>query len=52
MTIGRQRSSEVGLGLAIAMAIVKEHNGRIDVETRISEGTKVAVTLPVCLVRG
>ena len=35
-----------GLGLAIAKAIVENHRGQIHIESRLSEGTAVTVTLP------
>jgi two-component system NtrC family sensor kinase len=36
-----------GLGLPICYKIVKEHGGRIDVESRVGHGTTFKVTLPV-----
>ena len=35
-----------GLGLSIAHKIIRDHNGRIDVQTQIGEGTKITVELP------
>ena len=36
-----------GLGLVIAKAIVERHEGKIEVESRLGEGTRFRVTLPV-----
>ena len=35
-----------GLGLAIVQDIVKIHGGRIDIESRANEGTKIVITFP------
>jgi K+-sensing histidine kinase KdpD len=37
----------IGLGLAIAKAIVDAHSGTMDVESRVGEGTTFSFTLPV-----
>jgi len=47
--VDKARSRELGgtgLGLGIAKHIVLAHNGKIDIESQINEGTKVFVTLP------
>ena len=41
-----RRGTGVGLGLAIAKALVEAQNGRIDVATTLGEGTDFIVTLP------
>jgi signal transduction histidine kinase len=40
------RSSGSGLGLAIVKSIVDMHGGRIEVESRVGNGTRVRVVLP------
>ncbi len=37
----------VGLGLAIAQAVVKDHGGLVTIESRVGKGTVVTVKLPV-----
>lgn len=36
-----------GLGLSISYGIVKKHNGEINVETALGEGTNFIITLPI-----
>ncbi|MBQ4626231.1 MAG: ATP-binding protein [Clostridia bacterium] len=38
-----------GIGLAVADEIVKLHNGELDIESVLGEGTTVRITLPVHL---
>jgi PAS domain S-box-containing protein len=40
------KAKGAGLGLAIARQIVAEHRGRITVESRLGQGTKVSILLP------
>jgi signal transduction histidine kinase len=41
------RSRGTGLGLAIVQQIIVEHNGTIDVKSRVGEGTAIIITLPI-----
>jgi PAS domain S-box-containing protein len=43
----KQRNHGTGLGLFISKGIVEAHGGRMWVESRVGEGTKVRFTLPV-----
>jgi signal transduction histidine kinase len=45
MTI-KERGRGVGLGLAISRGIVERHNGRIQVDSKLGQGTTFTVTLP------
>ena len=37
----------VGLGLAISYGIVKEHNGKLSVNSKLGKGTTFTVSLPI-----
>ncbi|HMC82973.1 MAG TPA: ATP-binding protein [Candidatus Polarisedimenticolia bacterium] len=41
------KEAGVGLGLAITQRIVQEHGGRIEVVSRVGEGTEFQIVLPV-----
>ena len=48
--VDSQRSRTMGgtgLGLAIVKHIVERHRGRLEIESKLGEGTKVSFTLPV-----
>jgi len=42
----KQRSGGTGLGLSIAYGIMKDHNGRIDVDSKVGEGTTFRFYFP------
>ncbi|HYL80415.1 MAG TPA: HAMP domain-containing sensor histidine kinase [Candidatus Acidoferrum sp.] len=43
----KHRTGGTGLGLSIAYTIVNEHAGRVDVDSRVGEGTTFAYHFPV-----
>jgi signal transduction histidine kinase len=36
-----------GLGLSLALAIIKRHNGQVSISTRNRQGTKFTIKLPI-----
>jgi two-component system phosphate regulon sensor histidine kinase PhoR len=48
--VDSQRSRTLGgtgLGLAIVKHIVERHRGRLEIDSRLGEGTRVSFTLPI-----
>jgi len=43
----KEKGKGVGLGLAVSHGIIQRHNGRIDVQSKVGEGTTFTVYLPV-----
>jgi C4-dicarboxylate-specific signal transduction histidine kinase len=43
----KQRTGGMGLGLSVAYGIIKDHQGWIDVDTRLGEGTSLRYHFPV-----
>jgi signal transduction histidine kinase len=43
----KEEGKGTGLGLAICKRIVRQHQGKLEVESKVGEGTTVRVTLPV-----
>lgn len=43
----KQKTSGIGLGLAIVHGIVQNHNGKIDINSERGKGTSIMITLPV-----
>ena len=35
-----------GLGLPLAAAFIREHGGKLDIQSKVGRGTKVIITLP------
>ncbi|MBI5287232.1 MAG: PAS domain-containing protein [Deltaproteobacteria bacterium] len=42
------KENGVGLGLCLALQVVSCHKGRIDIESKVDEGTEVVVRVPIC----
>jgi signal transduction histidine kinase len=43
----KQRTGGMGLGLSVAYGIIKDHQGWVDVDTRLGEGTSLRYHFPV-----
>jgi signal transduction histidine kinase len=43
----KRNKGGTGLGLSITYAIIKDHGGKIDVESKVGEGTKFIIRFPV-----
>jgi two-component system NtrC family sensor kinase len=43
----KQRTGGMGLGLSVAYGIIKDHQGWIEVDTRLGEGTTLQYHFPV-----
>jgi two-component system, sporulation sensor kinase E len=41
------RPTGTGLGLLIVRRIIREHGGEIDIESRVGQGTRVSLWLPL-----
>ena len=46
-SIIQESDKKIGLGLSIALEIVNEMNGTIDVQSDLKSGTKVNINVPV-----
>jgi two-component system NtrC family sensor kinase len=44
----KQEVSGVGLGLAVSYGIIERHNGRIEVQSKVGDGSTFTVHLPIC----
>jgi len=45
----KDKASGIGLGLAIVHGIVQSHKGRIEVKSRVGEGTSMSIILPLVI---
>ena len=43
----KRNKGGTGLGLSITYGIIKDHNGKIEVESKIDQGTKFTIRIPV-----
>ena len=42
----KQKTSGIGLGLAIVHGIIQSHNGKVEVDSELGKGTTISITLP------
>ena len=49
---GKNSKSNSGLGLSICDEIIKLHGGSMDIESKINQGTKVIISIPIKGVEG
>ncbi|MGH9755520.1 MAG: ATP-binding protein [Blastocatellia bacterium] len=47
----KQIGKGTGLGLAVSYGIIRDHGGHIDVESKLGEGTRFWITLPLAAAR-
>jgi len=47
----KQIGKGTGLGLAVSYGIIRDHGGHIDVESKLGEGTRFQITLPLAATR-
>ncbi|MCL5031521.1 MAG: ATP-binding protein [Bacteroidetes bacterium] len=43
----KREKGGIGLGLSITYGIIKDHNGKIEVNSKLGEGTKFIISIPV-----
>jgi len=44
----KSKSKGTGMGLSVVYGIIKKHNGRVDVESKVGEGSRFIIDMPVC----
>ncbi|PLX92697.1 MAG: hypothetical protein C0621_08985 [Desulfuromonas sp.] len=44
----RREEGGTGLGLSISSRIISEHQGRLNIESVVNQGTAISLTLPIC----
>jgi PAS domain S-box-containing protein len=44
----KSKSKGTGMGLSVVYGIIKKHNGWIDVESQVGQGSRFIIDLPVC----